>query len=70
MARFGIANRVHHDMTHAFLDRLASVESFRGSVSPEILDALRERALNEFAGSMNRSSSAIAVAQEPVEKKK
>lgn len=70
MARFGIVNRVQHDMTSAFLDRLAAVESFRGRVSTEILDALRERALNEFAGSMNRASSSNKPASESVEKKK
>jgi hypothetical protein len=57
-ARFAILNRTHLDMTHQFLDQLDSIESLRGRVSSEILDALKERALNEFTARMNRASKA------------
>jgi hypothetical protein len=55
-ARFAILNRTHLDMTRQFLDQLENIESFRGRVSNEILDALKERALNEFTARMNRAS--------------
>jgi hypothetical protein len=45
-------------MTRQFLDQLESIETFRGRVSTEILDALKERALNEFTARMNRASKA------------
>jgi hypothetical protein len=57
-ARFTILNRAHLEMTRQFLEQLESIESFRGRVSNEILDALKERALNEFTTRMNRSSKA------------
>lgn len=57
-ARFTILNRTHLDMTRQFLEQLESIESFRGRVSNEILDALKERALNEFTARMNRASKA------------
>jgi hypothetical protein len=45
-------------MTRQFLEQLESIESFHGRVSNEILDALKERALNEFTARMNRASKA------------
>lgn len=57
-ARFSILNRTHLDMTRQFLEQLESIESFRGRVSNEVLDALKERALNEFTARMNRASKA------------
>jgi hypothetical protein len=57
-ARFAILNRTHLEMTWQFLNQLESIEAFRGRVSTEILDALKERALNEFSARMNRASKA------------
>ncbi len=56
--RFAILNRTHLEMTRQFLDQLEGIESFRGRVSNEVLDALKERALNEFSVRMNRASKA------------
>jgi len=56
--RFAILNRTHLDMTRQFVSRLESIETFRGRVSTEILDSLKERALNEFTSRMNRASKA------------
>jgi len=57
-ARLAILNRTHLEMTRQFLAQLETIESFRGRVSTEILDALKERALNEFTARMNRASKA------------
>ena len=38
--------------------QLEAIEGFRGRVTPEILDALKERALTEFSNRMNRASKA------------
>jgi hypothetical protein len=38
--------------------QLEAIENFRGRLTPEILDALKERALNEFTARMNRASKA------------
>jgi hypothetical protein len=56
--RLDILNRAHLEMTRQFLDHLERLDSFAGRVPPEILDALRERALNEFTNRMNRASKA------------
>lgn len=56
--RHAILNRTHLEMTRQFLEQLESIEAFRGRVSSEVLDALKERALNEFSIRMNRSSKA------------
>ena len=45
-------------MTRQFVSQLETLEGFRGRVTAEILDALKERALNEFTGRMNRASKA------------
>jgi len=57
-ARFAILNRAHLEMTRHFVQQLESIEGFRGRLSPEVLDALKERALNEFTARMNRASKA------------
>jgi hypothetical protein len=57
-ARLAILNRAHLAMTRQFLSQLESIESFRGRISAEVLDALKERALNEFCDRMNRASKA------------
>jgi hypothetical protein len=57
-ARFAIVNRVQLEMTQQFTAQLEAIESFRGRVTPEILDALKERALTEFSNRMNRASKA------------
>lgn len=55
-ARFAILNRTHLEMTRQFVSQLETLEGFRGRVTTEILDALKERALNEFTARMNRAS--------------
>lgn len=57
-ARLAILNRAHLEMTRQFLAQLETIEGFRGRVSAEVLDALKERALNEFCTRMNRASKA------------
>lgn len=57
-ARFAILNRTHLEMTRQFLEQIDSIETFRGRVSGEVLDALKERSLNEFSARMNRASKA------------
>lgn len=57
-ARLAILNRTHLEMTRQFLAQLEAIEGFRGRVSAEVLDALKERALNEFCARMNRASKA------------
>ncbi len=57
-ARFAILNRTHLEMTRQFVAQLEILEGFRGRVTIEILDALKERALNEFTARMNRASKA------------
>lgn len=57
-ARLAILNRAHLEMTRQFLAQLETIEGFRGRVSAEVLDALKERALNEFCARMNRASKA------------
>lgn len=58
LARFAILNRAQLEMTRQFVGQLESIESFRGRVTTEILDALKERALHEFTTRMNRASKA------------
>ncbi|HLQ77533.1 MAG TPA: hypothetical protein VK210_09265, partial [Terriglobia bacterium] len=56
--RFAVLNRTHLEMTEHFLKQIEALESFRSRVTPEILDALKERALTEFSARMNRASKA------------
>jgi hypothetical protein len=55
-ARLGIINRVHLEMAREFLFQLDHLDSLRGRLPAEVLDALRERALNEFTARMNRAA--------------
>lgn len=55
-ARLGIINRVHIEMTREFIAHLDRLDALRGRLPAEVLDALRERALNEFTGRMNRAA--------------
>lgn len=56
--RLAILNRAQLEMTRQFVAQLDSIEEFRGRVTDEILDALKERALSEFTERMNRASKA------------
>lgn len=53
-ARFTILNRTQLDMSRQFVRQLEILESFRASTSPEVVDALKERALHDFTLRMNR----------------
>lgn len=55
-ARLAILNRTHLEMTRQFIEQLEFIELYRERISNEILDALKERALNEFTARMNRAS--------------
>jgi hypothetical protein len=57
-ARLAILNRAQLAMTRQWLSQLEAIESFRGRISAEVLDALKERSLNEFCERMNRASKA------------
>ncbi len=57
-ARLAIVNHAHEEMTRQFLAHLETLESFRERVTPELLDALKERALLEFSDRMTRASKA------------
>ena len=56
--RLAILNRAQLDMTRQFVEQIESIETFRGRLTDEILDALKERALTEFTERMNRASKA------------
>jgi len=56
--RFVILNRAQLEMTRQFVRQLEMIEGFRGRLTVEILDALKERAFNEFTERMNRVSKA------------
>lgn len=56
--RLAIGNRAQLEMTRQFVEQLDAIERFRGRLTPEIVDALKERALNEFTDRMNRASKA------------
>jgi hypothetical protein len=56
--RLAILNRAQLDMTRQFVVQLESIETFRGRLTDEVLDALKERALTEFTERMNRASKA------------
>ena len=58
--RLSTINRIQLDMTRQFVEQLQSLESFKGRMSDEILDALKERAFSEFTMRMNRASKADA----------
>jgi hypothetical protein len=54
--RLHILNSVQLAMTQEFIAHIDRLESFRERMPNEILDALKERALNEFTSRMNRAS--------------
>jgi hypothetical protein len=56
--RFQLINATHLEMTRQFLRHLEILDSYRHRTSPEVLDALKERALTEFTDRMNRASRA------------
>lgn len=56
--RLSILNRAQLDMTRQFVTQLEAIETFRGRLTDEVLDALKERALSEFTERMNRVSKA------------
>ena len=55
-ARLAVTNRTQLEMARQFIAQLESIETFRGRLTPEILDALKERALNEFTERLTRAS--------------
>lgn len=55
-ARLAISNRAQLEMTRQFVAQLESIETFRGRVTPEILEALKERAFTEFTERLTRAS--------------
>lgn len=54
--RLAIVNRAQLEMTRHFMSQLESIETFRGRLTEEVLDALKERALTEFTERVNRAS--------------
>lgn len=57
--RYRLLNRVHIEMTQDFINQLSVVESLRDRLpSPQLADALKQRALEEFTARINRSSKA------------
>jgi hypothetical protein len=54
--RLSLINRAHFEMTRLFTAHLERLEQFRGRLPAEIIDALKERALEEFTNRMNRAS--------------
>lgn len=57
-ARFAIVDRTQLEMSQQFPASLELLESFRGSASPEMLDAIKEQALHTFSAWMNRLAKA------------
>lgn len=56
--RLALLNRAQIEMTRLFVQQIEALEEFRGKVPSEILDALKERALEEYTARMNRASRA------------
>ncbi|MEZ5352301.1 MAG: hypothetical protein R2762_06655 [Bryobacteraceae bacterium] len=56
--RLSLVNRAHLEMTREFTRQLERLEEFRGQLPVELLDALKERALDEFTNRMARASKA------------
>ncbi|WP_181522878.1 hypothetical protein, partial [Pseudomonas aeruginosa] len=54
--RYALLSRAQFEMTKQFTSHLARLESFRDRLPPEVIDALKERALSEFTTSMNRAA--------------
>lgn len=60
LVRYEILNETHRELTSLFLSQIESIESLRDRMPAEMLDAMKERALNEFTAKMNRVSRAEA----------
>lgn len=56
LALYSNVNRVHHQMTLEFLRRLSQIEGLREQLPPELMDALKERAFEEYTDRVNRAS--------------
>lgn len=56
--RLALINSAHFEMARQFTAHLARLEEFRDRLPTEIIDALKERALEEFTHRMNRASKA------------
>lgn len=64
--RYQLTSAAHREMTLGFLDHLQWIEQQRAHLSPEMLDALKQRALAELTNSMNRlSKSSIEFDRKP-----
>ena len=59
-ARYALLNRAQLEITRHFVAQLEAYDAYRGRVSPEMLDALKERALVEYSNRMNRTSKCDA----------
>src|SRR5262249_27654069 len=57
-ARYAILNQAQLEMTRDFLAQLQAYESFRGQASPEVIDTMKARALDDFTTRMNRTCKA------------
>jgi hypothetical protein len=55
-ARFAAVNRTRLQMTRQFLDQLAFLDGLADPARAELFDALKERALNDFAEGVDRAS--------------
>jgi hypothetical protein len=56
LALYAAVNRVHHQMTMEFLTRLDQIEALRPQLPSELLDALKERAFEEYTERVNLAS--------------
>lgn len=56
--RLAIINQSQLEMTRLFMEQLEAIDGLRGRLTPEIIDALKERALAEFTERVNRASKA------------
>ncbi len=56
--RLALLNRAQLTMARIFLAQIAAIEAMRGAAPDEFIDAMKERALEEFTARMNRASKA------------
>ena len=57
--RYRLLNREHVKMTEDFIEQLSRIEALRDRLpSPQLADALKQRALEEFTAGINRASKA------------
>lgn len=57
-ARMAVMARAQIAMTEQFARHLAAIDDFRGRLTDEIIDALKQRALADFTDRMNRLAGA------------